>query len=178
MNDLAVAGRIVSIIAHCRSSNTQIHSYAKATVVNRKEIWRQRGNLDILAESFWGRYLQCAFFNVRVFNPFALSYHNTHLAQCQEGMIWKGETHTLSVWEILSMALLVFTTSGAWLGHPCNTGLQRITSTISEKYSKPYSKTMHWILCKLNFSLLGALSLITADNMDLVCSEGRAPSQY
>ena len=28
--------------------------------------------LDIVAENFWGRDRQCAFFDVRVFNPFAL----------------------------------------------------------------------------------------------------------
>ena len=38
--------------------------------------------LDIVAESFWGRDRQCAFLNVRVFNPFARSYRNTSLSQC------------------------------------------------------------------------------------------------
>ena len=38
--------------------------------------------LDIVAENFWGRDQQRAFFDVRVFNPFAPSYRNTSLAQC------------------------------------------------------------------------------------------------
>ena len=38
--------------------------------------------LDVVAESFQGRDWQCAFFDVRVFNPFVHSYHNSSLAQC------------------------------------------------------------------------------------------------
>ena len=38
--------------------------------------------LDVVAESFWGRDRQRAFFDVRVFNPFAPSYRNTSLSQC------------------------------------------------------------------------------------------------
>ena len=40
--------------------------------------------LDIVADSFWERYRQRAFFDIRVFNPFAQSYRNTHLAQCHQ----------------------------------------------------------------------------------------------
>ena len=38
--------------------------------------------LDVVAQSFWGRDRQCAYFDIRVFNPFAQSYLNTSLAQC------------------------------------------------------------------------------------------------
>ena len=38
--------------------------------------------LDIVAENFWGRDRQSAFFDVRVFNPFAPSYRNISLVQC------------------------------------------------------------------------------------------------
>ena len=38
--------------------------------------------LDVVAESFWGRDRQRAYFDVGVFNPFAPSYLNTSLAQC------------------------------------------------------------------------------------------------
>ena len=38
--------------------------------------------LDIVAENFWGRDRQRAFFDMRVFNPFAQSHLSTPLAQC------------------------------------------------------------------------------------------------
>ena len=37
--------------------------------------------LDIVVESFWGRDQQHAFFDVRVFNPFAPTHRNTSLAR-------------------------------------------------------------------------------------------------
>ena len=38
--------------------------------------------LDVVAENFWGRDRQNAFFDVRVFNPNAPSHRGTSLAQC------------------------------------------------------------------------------------------------
>ncbi len=82
---------------------------------------------------------------------------------------------------------------------PCQRGMgttatvvyKRIASMIAEKQNKPYSKTIHWIRCRLNFSLLrssimclrGSRSAhhrpagppITTNTMDLACSEGRVP---
>ena len=38
--------------------------------------------LDVVARDFWGRNRQRAFFDVRVFNPFARSYLRTPLSKC------------------------------------------------------------------------------------------------
>ncbi len=38
--------------------------------------------LDIVAQSFWGRDRQSAFFDVRVFNPYAPCYRNSTQTQC------------------------------------------------------------------------------------------------
>ena len=38
--------------------------------------------LDIVAENFWGRERQNAFFDVMVFNPYAPSHRGTTLVQC------------------------------------------------------------------------------------------------
>ena len=40
--------------------------------------------LDIVAENFWGRDRQNAFFDVRVFNPYAPSHRGTTLVQCYQ----------------------------------------------------------------------------------------------
>ena len=65
---------------------------------------------------------------------------------------------------------------------------KRIAAMITEKHSKPYSRTMHSIRCRLSFSLLrsaimclrGSPSVIhrpagmlTIDTMDLDCSEDK-----
>ena len=72
--------------------------------------------LDVVVESFWGRDRQRAFFDVRVFNPFAPTYLNTSLPQCyhrheQE----KRRAYEERVREIErgSFSPLVFSTTGA-----------------------------------------------------------------
>ena len=50
--------------------------------LTRRSANREDGaRLDIVAENFWGRDQQRVFFDIRVFNPLALSYHNTSLSQ-------------------------------------------------------------------------------------------------
>ena len=40
--------------------------------------------LDVAARDFWGRNRQRAFFDVRVFNPFACSYFRSQLSRCYQ----------------------------------------------------------------------------------------------
>ena len=39
-------------------------------------------HLDVVAWDFWGRNRQRAFFDIRVFNPFACSYSRSTLSRC------------------------------------------------------------------------------------------------
>ena len=51
--------------------------------LSQRSVKREDGaRLDIIVESFWGNDQQRAFFDVRVFNPLALSYCNNSLSQC------------------------------------------------------------------------------------------------
>ena len=71
--------------------------------------------LDIVADSFWERDRQRAFFGIRVFNPFAQSYRNTHLAQYhRRNEQEKKREYDERVREVEhgSFSPLVFTTSG------------------------------------------------------------------
>ena len=146
--------------------------------------------LDIVAESFWDRDRQCAFFDVRVFNPFAQSYQNTSLAQCyQRNEMERRRAYDERVREIEhgSFSPLVFSTTGG-MGTTATVVYKRIASLIAEKYEKPCSMTIHWIRCKLSFSLLrssimclrGSRSALhhpaNPPDMDLACSEGRVPA--
>ena len=71
--------------------------------------------LDIVADNFWGRDRQRAFFDVRVFNPFAQSHCNTSLPQCyRRNELEKKRAYDERVREIEhgSFSPLVFSTSG------------------------------------------------------------------
>ena len=112
--------------------------------------------LDIVAENFWGRDRQRAFFDVRVFNPFAQSHLSTPLAQCyRKQEMEKKRNYEERVREVEhgSFSPLVFTTAGG-MGATATVVYKRLASRIAEKHNKPYGKTLHWLRCRLNFSLL------------------------
>ena len=150
--------------------------------------------LDIVAESFWGRDRQRAFFDVRVFNPFAPSHRNTPLTQCyRRNEMEKRRTYEERIREIEhgSFSPLVFSTSGG-MGITATVVYKRLASLIAEKQDKPYSRTVHWLRCRLSFSLLRSAIMcirgsrsaahhparqpVTGDNIDLACCEGQVPT--
>jgi len=117
---------------------------------------REEGaRLDIVAENFWGRDRQRSFFDVRVFNPHAQTYQNTSLAQCfRRNELEKRRAYDERIRQIEhgSFSPLVFSTSGS-MGPTATVVYKRLASMIAEK-NKPYSKTIHWLRCRLSFSLL------------------------
>ena len=98
-----------------------------------------------------------------------------------------------------SFSPFVFSTTGG-MGTTAMVVYKRIASMISEKYERPYSKTMQWIRCRLSYSLLHSAIMclrgtrssrhhpehhpISGGSIDLVCSMGRVchvifgPPQY
>ena len=145
--------------------------------------------LDVAATSFWDCHGQSAFFDVRVFNPLAQTHVSQPLATCYR----KHEREKRRIYEQRvrdvehgCFSPLVFNTSGG-MGPTATTVYKRIASLISEKYDRPYSNTIRWIRCRLNFSLLrstimclrGSRSLfrncsISPDSdIDLALHEGR-----
>ena len=148
--------------------------------------------LDIAVDDFWGRDRNRAFFDIRVFSPFAQSYRNTTLSQCyKKNEQEKKRAYDQRIRDVEhgSFSPLVFSTSGG-MGPTANVVYKRLASMIAQKHDKTYSKTLHWIRCKLNYSLLrsaimcirGARSrsyqpAVSTDAMDLACHEGRVPLQ-
>ena len=140
-------------------------------------------HLDALAESFWGRDRQRAFF-VRVFNPFTSNH------RCNEQENRRVYEEQITEIEHGSFSPLVFTTSGG-MGTTPTVVYKRLASLIAEKHDTSYHRTVHWLGCRLNFSLLRsaimclqgscstvnhpAIQSITGDNIDLACSEGQVP---
>ncbi len=146
--------------------------------------------LDIAADNFWGRDRNRAFFDVRVFSPFAQSHRNTSLGQCyKKNEQEKKRAYDQRIREVEhgSFSPLVFSTSGG-MGPTANVVYKRIASMTAKKQDKPYSKIIHWIRCKLSFSLLRSATMclrgsrssihhpaFSTDTMDLACQEGRVP---
>ena len=149
---------------------------------HRTAIRDDGARLDIVAQRFWGRDRQSAFFDVRVFNPHAPCYHNSSLAQWyRKNELEKKRAYEERVREVEhgSFSPLVFSAAG---------GMGRLASLLAEKRGNSYSSTLHWLRCRLNFSLLrsaimcirGSRSTFSTtpptESMDLALHEGQVPT--
>ncbi len=107
-----------------------------------------------IAPTFRGPNFRESGIDVRVFNPFAQSYRDTSLSQYyRRNEMEKERAYDERVREIEHGSFSPFSTSGG-MATTATVVYKRIASMIAVKHNKPYSKTIHWIQCRLNFSLL------------------------
>ena len=155
--------RIPSIISTCRLMRRRIKVadprifliYIRRVYSYTRGSSSTRGS-SFVAENFYGRDRQNAFFDIRVFNPYAPSRRGTTLAQCyRRNELEKKCVYEERVTEVEhgSFSPLVFSTSGG-MGPIATVVYKRIATIIADKRKQPYSRTLFWIRCKLSFSLL------------------------
>ena len=111
--------------------------------------------VDISARDFWTRGQQ-AFFDVRVFNPFAKHYVNKSVAksfQINENEKKRSYNHRVQEVEQGSFTPLVFSTSGG-MSRECGTFYSRLAEMISEKRGDQLSSVSAWVKTKINYSLI------------------------
>ena len=114
-----------------------------------------KARLDVRARAFWNNY-QDAFFDVRVFYPFAPSYSRRPLATVyKEHERKKKLEYGSRVCEVeqASFTPLVFTASGG-MAPEATVTFKRFASLLAEKRNETYSSVMGWLRCKISFSLL------------------------
>ncbi len=112
--------------------------------------------LDVRARGFWSNDGQDAFFDVRVFHPFAPSYRNSSLPSLyRQHEQQKKREYGRRVREIERGCFtpLVFSTGGG-MAPEATTFLKRLASLLSDKRKEPYSVTMNCLRCFLSYSLL------------------------
>ena len=148
--------------------------------------------LGVKAQGFWGSDRQCAYFDVRVFNPQAPTNCTQTIAMSyrrQEKEKRRAyETRVIEV-EHGSFTPTVLSTTGG-MGPSAMTFYKRLASLIASKHAASYSATMRMIRCKISFSLIDsavmclrgarssfrkpmrALDLIDTP-VDLIVNEGR-----
>ena len=125
----------------------EMNSY-KVRVVLSKSVYSKDGaRLDVAASGFWGGRFECAFFDVRLFNPHAPSNRQL-LSTCyrkQENI--KKRAYKQRVREVKhgSFTPLVMSLTGG-LGNAATVCYKRIPSLLSSKWDQPYSSTITW--CK------------------------------
>ena len=112
--------------------------------------------LDIRASGFWGGQFERAFFDVRVFNPKALTNRGPTLASTYaRHEKEKRRNYQQRVVEIehASFTPLVFSASGG-MAKAAQVFYKRLASLVAEKRKESYSQVMGWIRTKLSFCLL------------------------
>ena len=149
--------------------------------------------VDIQATGFWGDRRQRAFFDVKVFNPFAKSFRDIPLMKCYkrcEQQKKRAYEERIREVEHGSFTPLIFSAQGG-MSKETATMYKRLASLLSSKRSQPYSSTINWIRCRIGFALLRSMIMClrgarsshlhfirnSAENcdspMDLAISEGR-----
>ena len=142
--------------------------------------------LDNVARGYWDS-IQDAFFDVRVFHPFAPSYYNQKLLSTynqheQKKRLEYGQR--VRELEHDSFTPLVCTTTGS-TAPEATVFLKRLASMLAEKRGEQYSTTMAWLRCITGFCLLRSSlrclraspsrekCCINLDSISLAVSDGR-----
>ena len=116
----------------------------------------EEARLDIKANGFWESKSSCAFFDVRVFNPYAQSNRNKSLKACyrkhEQEKRRAYEDRILQVEHGSFCPIMLLTTGG--MGPTAQVIYGRLALEISKKRSVNYSQSMKWIRCLINFSLI------------------------
>ena len=123
---------------------------------HRTAVTADGARLDIRAGGFWATRHEVAYFDVRVFNPYAASYIQKPLRQTyrmheQEKQRAYGER--VRRIEHATLTPLVFTCTGG-AGPAATQCLKRLGSQLADKHHMAYSQAMGWLRCRLSFALL------------------------
>ena len=159
----------------------------------RTAISGDEARLDVRAQGFWGDWGQCAFFDVRVFNPFAPSNSRSSLNttyRYHESLKRRSYEQRVREVEHGSFTPLVFSATGG-MAPAATVAFKRLASLLADKRQQTYNKTISWLRCSLSFSLVrSAVSCLRGARssfhhpfrsdanvpMEVAISEGRVPS--
>ena len=188
-----ITADLMGEVCHCVGIEPGLQPVTQEQFEHRTANREDGARLDIVAQSFWGRDRQSAFFDVRVFNPYAPCYRSSNLAQCyRKNELEKKRAYEERVREVEhgSFSPLVFSAAGG-MGTIATVVYKRLASLLAEKQGRSYSSTLHWLRCRLNFSLMrsaimcirGSRSTFspfatppTTEAIDLALHEGQVPS--
>ena len=114
--------------------------------------------LDVSAARLLGDPFSRAFFDVRVFLPFAPPYLSSSMSAVfnrhEQEKQRKYQQRVLDV-EMSTFTPLVFSTAGG-MGRAAKANIKRLASLLADKYKTPNTTTINWLFCHYAFSLLRA----------------------
>ena len=150
-----ILGTLVSEVSSATEIEPVLRTLTGETFQLRTTTTDDDARLDIYARGFWGRS-EDAFFDVRVMNPNAPSYRHLDPSACyRQAEKEKDRKYGERVRRVEHAAFtpLVFFTTGG-VGKLATAFLKRLSFRLADERDLPYSVTMAWLRCRLNFSLL------------------------
>ena len=145
-----------SLKCHGVATENSLQLITTETFTNATANTQQGARLDIVANGVWGGPFERAYFDVRVFNPFAPSNNHSSIQATyrhHENIKKRHYERRIREVEHSSFTPLVFSTTGG-LGPAADSFYKRLASMLADKWKQPYSSTMGWLRCRLSFSLL------------------------
>ena len=150
-----LTGTLLTEVCHDNSLEPVLQPLSGEVLHHTTSIRENEARVDVAVTDFW-THGQKAFFDVKVFNPFAKSNQKFVLASRFNHHEWqKKRAYEQRVVEVEngSFTPLVFSTMSG-MGRLASIFYSRLAMMLSEKRQQPFSSMMGWLRCQLSFSLL------------------------
>ena len=150
-----LTGDLLSEVCNDVCVEPQLNELTGETLAYRTANSANEARLDISARGVWTRQ-QRAFFDVRVFDPFARRYHGQTLSQSyrvNEMEKKRGYNERVLQVENGTFTPLVFSAAGG-MGNEASVFYKRLASLIADKRNEKQSAVSSWIRTKISFALL------------------------
>ena len=128
----------------------QVESFVNISTTTEKE-----ARLDIKANGLWCSRFSRAFFDVKIFNPYARTSRKLHRDACKYHETLKNSKYQQrkSNVEQSSFCPLIFGCTGGAAPTATRT-MQRLAEKLSEKRQESYPESINYIRTKISFALL------------------------
>ena len=157
-----ITASLMTEVCHSVSVKPLLQPMTGQQLSTKSAVTTDEARADIQARGFRGDRKQQAFFDVKVFNPYAkATVTPLYVANCyRKCELRKKRLYEERIREVEhgSFTSLIFSTQGG-MSKVTTTMYKHLASLISTKKSKPYSKTMNWIRCLIGFGLFRATIL-------------------
>lgn len=146
---------LMSEVCHDVSIEPHLQPLSGEALDGASSITTDGARLDVAANGFWGGRHERAYFDIRVFNPFAQSNRQPIPSCYRKHESVKKRAYDQRVREIEhgSFTPLVLSLTGG-MGASATVCYKRLASMLAQKRDQTYSSTMAWLRCTLSFALL------------------------
>ena len=140
-----ITAHLMSDVCHNVGIEPHLQNVTSETMSNRTANIEEEARLDIKAQGFWGNDRQCAFFDIRVFNPHANTYRSLPMATCyRRNEQEKRRAYDERVREVEHGCFSPLVLSAfCSMGPTARVVYKKLAAMIASKYNQ-YSRTLRW----------------------------------